>query len=159
VSIESVTGNVYLLGGKIRDQYADYCCLHVHDQELARYMMQFAGKYVTMRYWVNDRELKSVEHAIELTLEQVMGAGCVDAKCVHHGSEITGYLYTTEDAQVGGHNLIAELESWCGKFVLLEIEVHDEAPAGAVVNEVAKQISYDTPAIEALMRTLMGKSS
>ena len=157
MSIESVTDNLYLLGGKLRDQYADHCCLHVHDQELAEYMNQFSGKYVTMRYWVNDRELTSVEHATELTLEQVMGAGAVSAHCTHHWSEATGYLYTTENAQVGGHDLIAELESWCGKFVLLEIEVHDEAPAGAEVNEVAKKITRDTPAIDALLHTLMGR--
>lgn len=156
--VDSVNGNVYLLGGKLRDQYADHCCLHVHDQELAEYMNQFSGKLVTMRYWVNDRALESVEHATELTLEQVMGMGAVSASCTHHWSEVTGYLYTTEDAKVGGHDLIAELESWVGKFLLLEITLHDDAPTTEQVNEVAKKITRDTPATEALIHFLTGRN-
>lgn len=152
--MESVVDNVYLLGGKIRDQYADHCCLHVHDQELGEYMKQFTDKMVTMRYWVNDRELTSVEHATELTLEQVMGAGGVDAKCHHHWSEVTGYLYTTEEAVVGGHDLIAELESCVGKFLLLEITVHEDAPNTEQVKDTAKKITWNTPAAEALIHLL-----
>ncbi|MNM23084.1 hypothetical protein D3C81_334750 [compost metagenome] len=158
MSIESVTDNVYLLGGKIRDQYGEHCCLHVHAQELAEYMNQFAGKMVTMRYWVNDRELTSVEHATELTLEQVMGAGAVSASCTHHWSEVTGYLYTTENAQVGGHDLIAELESWVGKYLLLEITVHDESPTLEQLTETAKKITRDTPATDALLHFLTARN-
>ncbi|MNO21509.1 hypothetical protein D3C76_112830 [compost metagenome] len=123
--MEKVEGNVHLIGGKIRDQYADHCCLHVHDIELADYFEQFVGKCVTVRYWVNDRALESVDQAVELTLEEAFGQGAVHANCTHHWSEVTGYLYTTENAKVGGHDLIAELESWVGKFVLMEIKVHE----------------------------------
>lgn len=152
--MEHVNDNVYLLGGKIRDQYADHCCLHVSDQELGEYMEQFVGKLVTVRYWVNDREITSVEHATELTLEQAMGMGAVDAKCDHHYSEITGYLYTTEAAVVGGHDLIAELESCSGKFVLLETTVHEDGPTSEQVKANAKQITWNTPAADALIHFL-----
>lgn len=154
MGIESVTDNVYLLGGKIRDQYGDHCCIHVHDQELGEYMQQFMGKMVTMRYWVNNRELTSVEHATELTLEQVMGVGGVEAVCDHHWSEVTGYLYTTEEAKVGGHDLIAELEGCVGKFLLLEITVHEDAPITEQVKDTAKKIAWNTPAVEALTQLL-----
>jgi len=123
--MEKVNGNVHLLGGKIRDQYADYCCLHVHDEVLAEWFQKFVGKCVTLRYWVNDRALESVEQAIEKTLEEAFGQGATHAKCIHHGSDITGYLYTTEELMVGGHDIIAELESWVGKFALIEVTVHE----------------------------------
>jgi hypothetical protein len=145
------------LGGKIRDQYGEHCCLHVHDIELAEYMNEFSEKLVTMRYWVNDRELTSVEQCIELTLEQVMGLGNVSAVCTHHWSEVTGYLYTTEKAKVGGHDLIAELEFWVGKYVLLEIEVHPEAPTQEQINATAEKITRDTKATDALLHFLTGR--
>lgn len=156
--IKTVTDNVYLFGGKLRDQYGEHCCLHVHDEELGEYMNQFCDKLVTMRYWVNDRELTSVEQAIELTLEQVMGVGNVHAVCTHHWSEVTGYLYTTEKAKVGGHDLIAELEPWAGKYLLLEIEVHPEAPTHAQINATAEKITRDTKATDALLHFLTGRT-
>ena len=125
--MQEVNGNVHLLGGKIRTLLGEHCCLHVSDQELGKYFNQFVGKVVTVRYWINDRVLESVEQATQLTLEEALGLGPVHAACTHHWSEITGYLYTTEEAKVGGHDLIAELEGWECMFVLMEITVHEGA--------------------------------
>lgn len=123
--MEQVNGNVHLLSGKIRGQNHDHVCCVVGDEELAEWFKQFVGKIVTVRYWVNDKKLKSVEEAVEKTLEEAFGQGPCHATCIHHGSEITGYLYTTEELMVGGHDIIAELESWEGKFALMEVTVHE----------------------------------
>ena len=42
-------------------------------------------------------------------------------------SEYTGYLWTDEEVLIGGHDLIEELRGCEGKWLLLEIVVH-EAP-------------------------------
>ncbi|MNJ80064.1 hypothetical protein D3C77_783070 [compost metagenome] len=39
-------------------------------------------------------------------------------------SELTGYLWTDEYLKVGGHDIIEELRSYVGKWLILEIEVH-----------------------------------
>jgi hypothetical protein len=39
-------------------------------------------------------------------------------------SETTGYLWTDEKLQVGGHDLIEELSGSAGKFLIFEADVH-----------------------------------
>lgn len=155
---------VHILKGKIRTQYNDHCCVHVHDEELGDWMKQFVGKCVTVRYWINDRALETVEECIERTLEMEFGQGAVLAKCDHQYSEITGYLYTNEDAKVGGHDLIRELSSYEKKFVLMEVTVYegDEEhfhPDDWVNNhrKEREKDPRDKPAIDALIMMLGGE--
>lgn len=78
-------------------------------------------KNVTARYWITDTPM-SKEAAQEGFIRQVMG----DAKCDFgaHYSELTGYLWTDEEVVIGGHDLMAELHSFVGKWLILEIEIH-----------------------------------
>jgi hypothetical protein len=79
------------------------------------------GKQVTVRYWVTDQKVTR-EEAQEAFLESVFGAAVVDFHA--HYSEITGYLWTDEELNIGGHDLLAELKSHIGKWLILEIDVH-----------------------------------
>ncbi len=83
-----------------------------------------ARKTVTARYWITDKPVSKAE-AQECFIRQLMGdAGC---KFGSRYSEITGYLWTDEEVKIGGHDLMAELRSYVGKFLILEIETHDRA--------------------------------
>ena len=50
----------------------------------------------------------------------VMGDANVDLQSRY--SEITGYLWTDEDLNVGGHDLLAELKGHVGKWLIMEVE-------------------------------------
>jgi hypothetical protein len=81
-----------------------------------------AYKTVTARYWITDKPV-SKQLAQEGFIQQLMGeTNCDFGSCY---SEITGYLWTDEEIRIGGHDLIAELRSHVGKFLILEIKIHD----------------------------------
>lgn len=130
-----MTDQVILIYGKIRNEgyMEEPRCIHVGEKPLAEVARQFKLKLVTVRYWISNLKLRTVEQATEQTLLQVMGH--LDAYIDHMWSEATGYMYTTERFTVGGHDFIKELGSHIGKFALIEIKVHkgepDATPPGA----------------------------
>lgn len=82
---------------------------------------ELQGKQVSIRYWISDTK-KTKEQIQEGALKTIMGV--VDAEYGDRYSEITGYLWTDEELNIGGHDLLAELSSFKRKFVYLEIDVH-----------------------------------
>lgn len=82
-----------------------------------------AHKHVTVHYWITDQECTRDE-AQDQFLRKLCGVANIDF--VSHYSEMTGYLWTDESVQIGGHNLISELSSHIGKWLILEIEIHSE---------------------------------
>lgn len=78
-------------------------------------------KQVTARYWITDKEATK-EQAQEHFVRQLVGAADCDFGSCY--SEITGYLWTDEECKIGGHDVIAELRSHVGKWLILEIDVH-----------------------------------
>ena len=88
---------------------------------LADELSFIAGKNVSVRYWVTDRPCAK-EEAMESALISMFGVA--DACFGARYSEITGYLWTDEELNVGGHSLIERLKSDVGKWLHLEIEVH-----------------------------------
>lgn len=81
----------------------------------------FVGKQVTVRYWTSENE-KTKEELQESVLRKLFGG--VDAEYDDYYSEITGYLWTDEDINVGGHDLLNEIRSYVGRYILLEVDVH-----------------------------------
>jgi len=79
-------------------------------------------KQVTVRYWVCEQKC-SKEDAAEDFLRTLMGLGVSDYGARY--SEYTGYLWTDEDIQVGGHDILEELKSYLGEYLILEVEVHE----------------------------------
>jgi hypothetical protein len=79
------------------------------------------GSYLTVRYYITNKELSEDELNDEWikTLEG-FGDVCYDMRY----SDCTGYLWTDNKLNVGGHDLMEELESYIGRFLWLEIEYH-----------------------------------
>ena len=84
---------------------------------------ELQGKQVTVRYWVSDQ--KTFREDLELA-QIAIANGLVDAEFGHAYSDMTGYLWTDEECMVGGHDLLQELESYVGKWLFLEAQIHDE---------------------------------
>ena len=79
------------------------------------------GKEVSIRYWISNIE-KTKEKLTTNMIKTMVGA--IDADYEDRYSENTGYLWTDEDINVGGHDLLSELRSSIGKFNYMEIDVH-----------------------------------
>ena len=81
----------------------------------------FGGRLVTVRYYICGSEC-TLEEAQESFLKQL--SGVVETDIGAHYSEITGHLWTDEGVKIGGHDLIAELHSFIGKWLILLVDIH-----------------------------------
>lgn len=91
----------------------------LHDP-LAEELSWMQCSTVSVRYWITDQSCTKDE-AIEANVMTLLGF--TDVKLHSRYSDLTGYLWTDEDLMVGGHDLLAELKSNVGKWLILEIEV------------------------------------
>lgn len=83
------------------------------------------GPYLSVRYWTSSVELTEAG-LLGATALLMCGAGTVDYEVFF--SDITGYLWTNEELQVGGHDLLAELKGHVGRWLHMEIEYARSAP-------------------------------
>lgn len=97
--------------------YIDNTCI---TQELAE---EINGKQVSARYWISKNKINSKEEAQESFFKTLIGVAESEYESAY--SEVTGYLWTTENLQIGGHDLDSELRDSEGKYILLEIDIHD----------------------------------
>ena len=81
----------------------------------------FEAKQITVRYWTSDEE-KTKEELQESVLRKLFGD--VNARYSDAYSELTGYLWTDEELNVGGHDLLKEIRSYLGKYIYLEVDIH-----------------------------------
>ncbi len=81
----------------------------------------FESKQVTVRYWTSNKE-KTKDEIQESALRKLFGD--VEANYNDAYSEITGYLWTDEDLNIGGHDLLEEIRSYLCRFIYLEVDVH-----------------------------------
>lgn len=82
---------------------------------------EIQGKQVSVRYFISDIEKTKQELTENLICTM---AGAVDADYTDAYSDITGYLWTDEKLNVGGHDLLEELISNIGKYIYMEVDVH-----------------------------------
>lgn len=71
------------------------------------------NKNLTISYYISDKE-KTLEEAKEGFIKSLFGIS--SGVYSDHYSEITGYLWTDEDLQIGGHDLLGELGCYEGKY-------------------------------------------
>jgi hypothetical protein len=89
------------------------------DKPLAEELEWICNKNVTARYWISNMKA-SKDEVQEDFIQQLCGKA--EAEFYVRYSEITGYLWTDEDIIIGGHDLLEELLSHLGKWLILEIE-------------------------------------
>jgi hypothetical protein len=76
------------------------------------------GEYASVSYITADKALTEEER---LTAIIGMQLGVLEADYNARYSDVTGYLWTDEALNVGGHDLLAELKSHIGRWLRLEI--------------------------------------
>ena len=94
------------------------------EEPLADQLAWLSGEQVTVYYYITDKKC-TLEEAQEQFLK-MMYAGEAECEFHAHYSDITGYLWTDENLVIGGHDLLEEIRSHVGSYLLLEIEVHGD---------------------------------
>lgn len=112
-----------VLKGFIR-RFGDGENLAIKHDCIAESLVDTNGRMVSIRYWVSDGEI-TLEQAEEAYQVVSMG-GKSDCEFAVNYSDYTGYLWTDEKLKVGGHDLIAELENYVGKYLILEAVIMSE---------------------------------
>jgi hypothetical protein len=90
---------------------------------LAEQLEWMSRKTVTVRYWIADRPCSRYEADEAATLTAM---GVADVGIEARYGDASGYLWTDEDLNVGGHDLMAELKGSVGKWLILEVQKHGE---------------------------------
>jgi len=111
---------VLMLDGDLDDRYEYEPLAETISDDLAAH-----GRYASVRYWTADAPMGDDEIA-EAALRLLFGEA--DAQYTAHYSDVTGHLWTDEDINVGGHDLLEELKSQAGRYCLLEISYEKELP-------------------------------
>jgi hypothetical protein len=83
------------------------------------------GHFLTVRYWTSDQKLEP-DQIKEEFIKKLYGLGFAEFDVWY--SEITGYLFTKESLEVGGHDLLVELKSVDGRYLHMEIDYCHNAP-------------------------------
>lgn len=80
------------------------------------------GKQVSVRWWS-----AAVEAATDTIKEEFVNVvlGYADVEFGAYYNETTGFLWFDEKFVVGGHDLVARIAAEEGRWVVLEIDVHD----------------------------------
>ena len=96
------------------------------DEPISELLEEITGKVVTVRYFISDKE-DTLENIQEQFIRSLFGE--LEAEHRPRYSEITGYLWTDEELNVGGHDLLSELEVESygeGKYLYLIVDIHEE---------------------------------
>ena len=86
------------------------------------------GNTVTVSYWIAD-EPRTLEQLLDNEAKKAVGAAGAEYRQCY--SEVTGYLWTDASLVIGGHDLLAELESHEGSWCRLQIRFGEKAPCTA----------------------------
>lgn len=101
------------------------------DAPLAKTVYDRSGygkRPVTVNYHITDEPVSEME-LHERLVAMMCGTtheGEGDLSYYHRYSDMTGYLWTDEKFRVGGHNVIAELTTYRGKWCFMTVTIHGD---------------------------------
>lgn len=90
--------------------------LFLNGEPLAQVLEYLHGNEASVSYYISDKEIDYLNVQEKFTASLF---GEINADYGIAYSEITGYLWTDEELQVGGHDLLAELKGYDGKYINL----------------------------------------
>ena len=115
--------NIIIYKGLIIEGDLDdnFHCLFIGGIPIVKSMDDIMDKHVTLSYYISDIEMNEQE-LLENTIKSLSGS--MDSEYYASYSDCTGYLWTNEKMQVGGHDLLSELQDNIGKYIYMKIIVH-----------------------------------
>lgn len=80
------------------------------------------NNYASIQMLTGDTPI-DMDNLDETRIVSMMGE--IESKYYHCYSELTGYLWTTEEYKCGGHDLLQILRSHVGEYVHIEIDLYE----------------------------------
>ena len=115
-----VSGDGYNeLGISVSPDHAGVSFIEMIQSDMYKY-----GQYLSVRYFIAT-EPRTGEELEKDYMEMVFGK--LKANYCQRYSDLTGYLWTDEELNVGGHDLCSELKGSKGKYLHMEIEYSKSA--------------------------------
>ena len=116
-----------IIQGRIKELTHEYDEIYLDDELLGDNWDwdEFEDKKVALRYFISDEPIASLKEAEEAFVRTLFGACDVRAHPVF-GSEWTGQYGFDQDLTIGGHDLLEELRTHVGKYVLIEVKVVED---------------------------------
>ena len=105
-----------------RGEHYDAVYIGDTDEPIAFELESINRKQVSVRYFISDTE-KSKNELTENFICSL--AGATNADYSDRYSDLTGYLWTDEELNIGGHDLMKEIKENIGKYIYMEIDVHE----------------------------------
>lgn len=113
-----------LIQEKQHGQSDDSLFIGQETEPLTSYLKEkIVNKFVTVRYYISDTE-KSKEELLENSIKLLSGS-VDDVDYYDFYSDYTGYLWTNESLEIGGHDLEDVVRSNRGKYLYMEIDIYD----------------------------------
>lgn len=81
------------------------------------------NKYASIQMLTGDTPI-DIDHIDETKIVSMMGE--IESKYYHRYSDLTGYLWTTEKFECGGHDIPQILRSHMGEYIHMEIELYEK---------------------------------
>jgi hypothetical protein len=101
----------------------EYLSLSGYNEPLAKVLECYHNKVLSIHYFIVDKEMSEDEAMTEfltnIDTDKYELKGKADIQYIPRYSEYTGYLWTDEDLMIGGHDLLEELSSNIGRYLIL----------------------------------------
>ena len=106
---------------RIRGYSEDSEVVYLDDDEdpLLMRLKDYHETNVAISYYLSDKKITLEEAKLNFASRLF---GELDCEFIVHYSDITGFLYIDKNLNIGGHNLLRELEMSSGKYLILVIE-------------------------------------
>lgn len=123
---ESMLKKVYEHFGWLEIETAEeeHETITLEGEPIAEALSYISGNFVTVRYYLSDKEATKDELTEDFLINTLYGN--MDSEYGARYSEYTGYLWTDDNLEIGGHDLLSELMDADGKFLYLIIEIDKE---------------------------------
>jgi hypothetical protein len=108
----------------VEDDYNDHETVMLDKEPIAEVLDYISGEVVTVRYYISDKEATEEELQEDFLINTLYGN--LETEYGARYSEYTGYLWTDDELNVGGHDLKEELESYAGKYIFMIIEIDEK---------------------------------
>jgi hypothetical protein len=107
------------------EDYNGHETVKLNGEPIAEELEYLSGEMVTVRYYISDKEATEEELREDFLINTLYGN--LESEYGARYSEITGYLWTDDELNIGGHSLLDELESYDGKYICLIVEIDQKA--------------------------------
>ena len=106
----------------------DFNChetVELNGEPIGEELDYMSGNIVTVRYYISDKEATEEELQEDFLINTLYGN--LESEYGAFYSEVTGYLWTDDKLNIGGHDLRKELESYVGKYLYLIVAIDEES--------------------------------